>query len=167
MADFVQTGASKTAVRELSSPIANVTAFNAIIEQVLADNPFGCEDYEENGVVIPGVVRGRESYTVRVNYEDNAGRRVGTVTARTPSVAAFSSCAADIMADTDLVAAMGGDPVRDAERESYTCQLRCHDPNGEDYLVTFGRNRIRISSYEDDAIRAKVEAWADTVPALS
>ncbi|MDH7592748.1 MAG: hypothetical protein QHG99_00115 [Methanomicrobiales archaeon] len=167
MADFVQTGVTKTSVRELGSPIANIAAFDAIIGQVLADNPFECVDYEENGVLVPGVVRGRESYTVRVNYEDDAGRRVGTITARAPNVAGFNACAADIMGDTDLVAAMGGDPVRDSERESYSCQLRCHDPNGEDYLVTFSRRRVRISSYEDDAIRARVETWADTVPELA
>jgi hypothetical protein len=26
---------------------------------------------------------------------------------------------------------------------------------------------LTLSSYEDDAIRAKVETWADTVPALA
>ena len=35
------------------------------------------------------------------------------------------------------------------------------------YYVTFTRDQVRISSYQDDAILALVEAWADTVPALA
>jgi hypothetical protein len=167
MADFVQTGMTKTSVRELAIPFATVAAFDAIIETVLADNPFQCVDYEEAGVTLPGVARNRESYTVRVNYEDNEGRRVGTVTARAPTVAGFGTAAANIMADTDLAAALGGSAVRDSARETFSCQLRCHDANGEDYSVTFTRNRVRISSYEDDAILARIETWADTVAALA
>ena len=167
MGDFVQTGVTKTSVRDLATPFVDIAALDTVIENVLATNPFSCVDFEENGVTLPGVMRGRESYTVRVNYEDNAGTRVGTITARAPTVAAFSACAADILGDTDLVAAMGGDPVRDSTRETYSCQLRCHDANGEDYFVTFSRNRVRISSYEDDAIQARIETWADTVPELA
>jgi len=45
--------------------------------------------------------------------------------------------------------------------------LKCHDPNGELYNVTFSRDRVTVQSYSDDAILAKVETWADTVPALA
>jgi hypothetical protein len=167
MADFVQTGLTKTSVRELATPFVDIAAFDAIIETVLNDNPFLCVDYEEAGVPLPGVARNRESYTVRVNYEDGDGRRVGTVTARAPTVAGFGTAAAHIMADTDLAASLGGSAVRDSARETFSCQPRCHDANGEDYSVTFTRNRVRISSYEDDAILARIEAWADTVAALA
>jgi hypothetical protein len=167
MADFVQTGMTKTSVRELATPFVDVAAFDAVIEAVLNDNPFQCVDYEVAGVTLPGVARNRESYTVRVNYEDNEGTRVGTATARAPTVAGFGTAATLIMADTDLAAALGGSAVRDAARETFSCQLRCHDANGEDYSVTFTRNRVRISSYEDDAILTRIETWADTVAALA
>ncbi len=45
--------------------------------------------------------------------------------------------------------------------------LRCHDPSGELYYVTFTRDQVRVSSYSADAILAVIEAWADTVPALA
>ncbi|MBN1195570.1 MAG: hypothetical protein JXA08_09550 [Methanomicrobiaceae archaeon] len=61
---------------------------------------------------------------------------------------------------------MGGSPVRDSEAESYSAQLKCHDPTGEIYYVTFTSDAVRITSYQDDAIRATVETWADTVAAL-
>jgi hypothetical protein len=33
--------------------------------------------------------------------------------------------------------------------------------------VTFSRDRVTVQSYTDDAILAKVETWADTVPELA
>jgi len=49
MADFVQTTVNKSAVRDLSVPIANVTSFNTPIEMVIDDNPFGCVGYTTSG----------------------------------------------------------------------------------------------------------------------
>ena len=80
---------------------------------------------------------------------------------------AVETVATDILAETALATAMGGDPVRDYDHESYSCQLKCHDASGEIYYVTFSRDAVRITSYEDDAIRTAVETWADTVPALA
>jgi len=167
MADFIETSNTKTAVRELSAPIADVATFAGVIQDVLDTNPFGCVGYMQGGVNYDGVVKNRENYTARINYEDFEAKTVGSISARAPSVAAFTAAAADLLADEDLATAMGGDPVRAFDRESYSCQLKCHDPNGEIYYVTFGRDAVRITSYEDDAIRTTVETWADTVPALA
>jgi hypothetical protein len=168
MADFVETNMNRTSVRELAVPVADVAAFDAIVQSVLDTNPFGCTDEAgEGGAVIPGVARNREYYTARVVYEDDEARIVGQVSLRSPTVAAFEANAAEVMANAALAAAMGGDAVRDAAKETYSCQLRCHDPSGEVYYVTFTRKNVRISSYQDDAIRTAVEAWADTVPALA
>ena len=38
MADFVQNSQTKTAVRELASPIAGITAFNLLVKLVITDN---------------------------------------------------------------------------------------------------------------------------------
>ncbi|MDT8358343.1 MAG: hypothetical protein RQ758_07565, partial [Methanomicrobiaceae archaeon] len=87
--------------------------------------------------------------------------------ARAPTVAAFDGTALEIMGNAALAAAMGGTPVRESDRESFSVQLKCHDAGGEIYYVTFGRDSVRITSYEDDLIRTTVETWADTVPALA
>jgi hypothetical protein len=58
-------------------------------------------------------------------------------------------------------------PVHDEESDSYTATLKCHDQNGELYNVTLSRDRVTLQSYSDDAIRTKVETWADTVPQLA
>jgi len=62
---------------------------------------------------------------------------------------------------------MGGDPVNLGDRESYSVTVRCHDPSGEVYYLTFSREQLRLSSYEDDSVLALVEQWADTVSQLA
>ncbi len=166
MADFVEKSNTKTAVRELTVPIADIATFDTLVASVLSDNPFGCVDYVEGGVTYDGVTRNRESYTAKVIYEDIAAKTVGKISVNTSSVAAFGSVATELMGNAALEAAMGGDAVRDAAGDTYSCQLKCHDPSGEIYYVTFSRDAVRITSYQNDAIRTTVEAWADGVPAL-
>jgi hypothetical protein len=167
MADFVMKNNTKTAVRELAAPIADVTAFDGIIQGVLSGNPFGCTSYEVGGVSQDPVVKSRENYTARILYQNGEAKTIGQITARAGSVAGFSANITELLGNTALSTAMGGDAVRDAENERFLCTLRCHDPSGEIYYVSFGRDQLRISSYSDDAIVAVVEAWADTVPALA
>ena len=169
MADFVQKTVNKTAVRDLAVPIADVTSFNTLIESVIADNPFGCVGYTgADGQPVAAVIRNREHYTAKVNFVDGAtGKRVGTVSLQSPSIAAFNANASEVLANTALATAMGGEAQRNEDGESYYCQLKCHDPSGDDYYVTFTRKTVRISSYQDDAIKTAVEAWADDIPALA
>lgn len=167
MADFVQKSTTKTAARVLAAPIADVTTFAGIVQSVIDTNPFGCTSQEVGGVTFDPVSKSREAYTARILYQDDDGKTVGQVTARSGSVAGFNAGIAEIMGNAELTAAMEGDPVRDAEHERYLCALRCHDPTGEVYYVTFARDQVRISSYADDVIVGLVEAWADTVPALA
>ncbi len=166
MADFIETSNTRTSVRELTTPIADAAAFDAIIQDVLANNPFGCVDYIQAGVTHDGVEKNRESYTVKVNYEDTEANRVGSVSAKAPDITAYDAVTLEIMGNTVLSVSMGGTAVHDVENDAFSCQLKCHDPNGETYYVTFSRDSVRISSYQDDAIRTTVETWADGVAAL-
>ena len=168
MADFVQKTVNKTAVRDLAVPIADVTSFNNLIESVIEDNPFGCVGYTgSDGQPVAAVVRNREHYTAKVNFLDGEGKRVGNVSLQSPTIAAFEANAAEALANAALETAMGGEAVRNAPGETYYAQLKCHDPSGDDYYVTFTRTTVRLSSYQDDAIRTAVDAWADAVPALA
>jgi hypothetical protein len=58
-------------------------------------------------------------------------------------------------------------PVHEPSKDIFPATLKCHDANGELYNLTFSRDRITLQSYSDDAIRTKVETWADTVPQLA
>jgi hypothetical protein len=168
MADFVQKTVNKTAVRDLTVPIADVTSFDNLIESVIEDNPFGCVGYTgSDGVPVPAVVRNREHYTAKVDFINGEGKRVGTVSLQSPTIAAFNANAAEALDNAALATAMGGDAERNFAGETYYAQLKCHDPSGDDYYVTFTRKTVRISSYQDDAIRNTVETWADAVAALA
>ena len=167
MADFIETTNTKTATRELTSPIADAETFRGIIQAVIDNNPFNCVDYIQNSTSHNGVEINRESYTAKIVFEDNAAEKIGSLSVKCPTLSSMDNAVAAILADADLAASVGGDPVRDAGDDTYSCQLKCHDANSEIYYVTFSRDRVRVSSYQDDAILAKVETWADTVAALA
>ena len=143
MADFVQKTMNRTAVRNLTVSIADVTSFDTLIQTVIDDNPFGCVGYtDSDGQTVDPIVRNREHYIAKVDFLD-AGKRVGTVSLNSPTIAAFDANAAEAMGNTALATAMGGTAVR----ETYYAQLRCHDPSGDYYYVTFTRKTVRHSSY--------------------
>ncbi len=169
MADFVQTTINKTALRDLTVPIADLTSFNTLVESVITDNPFGCVGYTTKaGETVPPIIKNREHYTAKVNFLNGEGKKVGTVSLQSPTIAAFEANAAEVLANAALVTAMGAsDALRNGPGETYYAQLKCHDPSGDDYYVTFTRKTVRISSYQDDAIRTAVETWADAVGALA
>jgi hypothetical protein len=167
MADFVQSNETKNAVRNLAAPISDVTTFDGIVQSVIATNPFGCVDYMTAGTNHPGVEKTRENYTVRIGYQDVNAKTVGIGSHRFNGVAGYTAGATALMAAAAVNTAHAGTPVHDSENDSFSATVRCHDPNGELYNVTFSRDRVTVQSYSDNAILAKVETWADTVPALS
>jgi hypothetical protein len=167
MADFVQKTVTKTAVRELANPVTDIAAFSTIVEAVITTNPFGCVAYTEGGVAHEPVEKSKEAYVAKIVYQDPLAQTVGTESGKFDSITGYTAGAAALLADTDLATAHGGTPVRDLMGDTWSVTLRCRDPNGELYMVTIARTRINLTSYSDDAIRTKVETWADTVAALA
>ena len=167
MADFTQNTTVKSAVRNLASPITDVAAFNAMIQSVILNNPFGCVSYMNSGVNHPPVEKTRETYTAKFVYQDAEAKRVGAGSEMYDSVAGFNAGISSVLSNSANVTAHRGSVVRDEEADMYAVTLKCHDPNGEMYNVSLSRNRVTISSYSDDAIRIRVETWADGVPALA
>ena len=167
MADFVQKTIVKSAVRELANPIADVAAFNTIVESVITGNPFACTAYTVDGASHQPVEKTKETYVAKLVYQDADAKVTGNESGKFNSIAGFNAGATALLSDTALTAAHTGTPLRDTGKETYSATLKCHDPNGEIYLVTFNRDSISITSYSDDAIRTTVETWADTVAALA
>ncbi|MCK9630435.1 MAG: hypothetical protein M0R30_02235 [Methanoregula sp.] len=167
MADFVQKTTVKTAVRELASPIADVAAFNTIVQSVIADNPFACVAYESAGVNHAPVEKTKENYVAKIVYQDDDAKTVGSDSLKFNTIAGFNAGPTALLADTAFIATHGGTAVRDSENETFSTTLKCRDPNGEIYMVTFGRKSVSLTSYSDDAIRTRIETWADTVTALA
>ncbi len=167
MADFVQKTTVKTAVRILANPIADAAAFNTIVQSVITTNPFACTVYETAGVSHQPVEKSKENYVAKIVYQDSDAKTVGTESGRFNSIAGFNAGATALLGSAALTAAHGGTPVRDSGNETYSATLKCHDANGEIYMVTFGRDSVSLTSYSDDAIRTKLETWADSVAALA
>ena len=167
MADFVQTSNTKTAIRDLIVPIADVTTFNTLVAGVISGNPWLCTAYTLGDVPQDPVQKSKESYTARVVYEDEEAKAVGLITAKSKTIAGFNANLTEILANAELATAMGGDAVRDSGSETYSVTLKCHDANSEIYYVSFTRDRVTVSSYEDDAIRTRIETWADTKTELA
>jgi len=167
MADFEDGTTTKTATRKLSNPIADATTFNAIVQAVVVSNPFGCVSYMSGGATHAPVEKTRESYTAKIVYQDEDAKVVGLMTDRYNSLAGFNAGIAAVLAAGAVTTAHAGSPARDTDRETYSATLKCHDPNGEIYTVTLSRDRVTIASFSSDAIRTKIETWADTETALA
>ncbi|MFA6226830.1 MAG: hypothetical protein WC620_11835 [Methanoregula sp.] len=168
MADFVQKTIVKTATRELANPIEDVAAFNTIVQSVLTGTPFGCVAYPVAGVSHPGVEMAKETYVAaKILYQDSDAKTVGNDSGKFNSVTGFNAGTAALLASAALTAAHTDTPVRDLDNETYSATVKCRDPNGELYNITFGRDSVSLTSYSDDGIRTKVETWADTVAALA
>jgi hypothetical protein len=167
MANFVQSGVVKTAVRTLAAPIADVAAFAEVVDDVITNNPFGCTAYQVGTESHAAVEKTGEAYSGRVIYEDGEAATVGQVTVRCPTVAAYTANVATVLANAALATAMGGTAAHATDDDSFSATLRCHDANGEVYTLRISRTRVTLSSYENDAIRTTVEDWADSVPALA
>ena len=167
MADFTENTTIRSAVRRLANPLPGVASLDAIVQSVILNNPFGCVSYMSSGVNHPPVEKSRESYTAKFVYEDSNAKRTGTGSETYNTIAGFNAGIAAVLANSANITAHGGTPVHNAEGDSYSTTLRCHDPNGELYYVSFSRNRVTISSFTDASIQTVIETWADGVPALA
>ena len=166
MADFETKSTTKSAVRRLAAPLADVTAFDNLVQGVITNNPFQCVSYNAQGVNHPPVERSKQGYIARIIYQDADAKVIALITIRAPTIASFTSVANQIVASAPIATALGGTPARDSDNEKYAATLKCHDANGEIYFVNFSRDQVTLTSFSDDSIRSRVETWADTVPAL-
>ena len=167
MGDFATKSVSKSSERVLANPIADITSFQSLVQGVLDSNPWGCTAYEEAGSKIQGVVRKGDTYTGKVVYQNDEARVIGAVTIKAPSVAGFGTAISTVLANADIRASIGGTPAHDSSEDTFSCSLRCHDPSGEIYSVTFKRDRVVVASYEAESIIHAVETWADGIVALA
>ena len=169
MGDFTQKSVVKSAVRKLTAPIADYTTFSGIVQDVIDNNPWGCTPYESAGVAKPAVEKSKEAYAASIVYENTEAKQIGAIPVRGPTMAAVNTTVTQITGNAAITTAMGtGASVsRDSSEDTFSCTLKCHATSGELYSVTFKRDSVTLSSYENDAIRTALESWADTVAILA
>ena len=166
MADFTPKSIIRSAVRKFAVPFEDVDSFNAIVQSVITNNPFGCAARIVSGVNHPPIEKAKESYTARFIYQDAEAKRVGSGSDTYASIAGYKAGVAAVLANAANNTAHGGVAIHDSETDTFSATLKCYAANGEIFMVMFNRTQVTISSYEDDAILGVVETWADGVPAL-
>lgn len=169
MADFTQKTVVKSAVRNLTAPIADYASFSSLIQGILDKNPWGCTSYQVTGATKPAIERSREAYAATINYENTEAKTVGSIPVRGPTMDAVNTAVTQITGNASITNGMGTgiSSSRDPSGDSFSCTLKCHHTNGELYMVTFKRDSITLSSYDADEIRTGLESWADSVAILA
>ena len=147
--------------------ITPIKDLETLIEAVVTDNPFACTAYTVGGDAMAAVAITKRSYGARLVWEDVDAKNVGTTTEKYGTKAGFAAGVAIIMASAPLATQHGGTCIHDPDIDTYSATIRCHDANGEIYYVNMSRDHIDVTSYSDDAILVKVEAWADGEAALA
>jgi len=124
MADFTQKTNIKSAVRKLAEPIADVTAFNTIVQSVINTNPFGCVSYMASGINHQPVEKSREAYTAKFVYQDEDANRIGSGSESYNTMAGFNAGAMAMLANTANNAAHGGTVFHDMDSDTFSATLK-------------------------------------------
>jgi uncharacterized protein YegP (UPF0339 family) len=164
---FHQRPGTKSAVHRLKKPFPDVTAFDAVIQTLVLKNPLGCTSYRSAKRHHPPVEKVREMYTAKFIYLDAKGKRIGRTSEVYDSVEGYETGIASVISNMANIASHRGKVRRIPGADLFSVTMKCHDPDGELYFLSIARDRITLSSYADDAIRKRIEAWTDTVPALA
>lgn len=167
MTHFRSQPGSKSATRILKHPFPDIAAFSAIVRALQLKNPLGCTSYHAKKRVFPPVMPVRERYTAKFVYLGGNKKQVGTSSEVYDSVEGYETGSASMITNMANIASHRGKVAHIKEADLFSVTLKCHDPGGEFYFISLARNRITVSSYTDDAIRRKVEDWADTIPELA
>ncbi|PKL63731.1 MAG: hypothetical protein CVV32_12480 [Methanomicrobiales archaeon HGW-Methanomicrobiales-3] len=157
---------SKSITRKLKHPFTDSATFSRVIRALVAKNPLGCTSYYAIRKNFPPIMPVRERYTAKFVYLDGTGKQVGTSSEVYDSIDGYETGIASMITNMANIAAHRGKAKHKKEADLFSVTLKCHDPSGELYFLSLARDRITVSSYTDDAIRRRVEVWAESVPEL-
>jgi len=167
MSDFKPRPGTKSAYRILKKPIADIGEFNAIVQSLIHSNPLGCTAYHTKRKNYPPVQKVREMYTAKFTYLNADGKRIGTGLDMYDSVEGYRSGIAAVISNIANIMSHRGKIRHLPDADLFSVMLKCHDPDGGMYYLSIARDRVTVSSYRDDAIRHRVEKWADEIPAFA
>jgi len=166
MTQFRQRVGTKSAVRRLKDPFPDVMAFNAVVRSLILKNTLDCTSYRSAKKHYPPIQKVREMYTAKFVYMDAKGKRIGSGSDVYNSIDGYQNGIAAVISNMANTAAHGGKVKHIPGTDLFSVTLKCHDPDGEIYFLSIARDRVTLSSYEDEGIRTRVESWADGVPAM-
>jgi hypothetical protein len=105
-------------------------------------------------------------YTAKFVYRNPDGKRIGIDLDMYNSIEGYENGIAAVISNMANLAAHGGKVRRVPDADLFSVTLKCHDPERGFYFISIARDRVTVSSYNDDAIRQRVEAWSAGIPAL-
>ena len=163
-ANFTQTQNVKTAERENTTPIADVTTFGTVLSDLVTSKP-GADSAE--------IVS--EAYTGKFGIYDVELNRLGEISVKVPVDAAYTQAITEIVTNGALGAVAtacseGATIEREQNNDVFTARVKLtqtDENGGEIYYISLGREKTRLTSYEADPILTAVETWADTQTALA
>ena len=164
---FIPKPGSKSASRALKRPIPDIATFDSLVRNLVRSNPLGCTSYFSTRKNYPPVTVVREMYTAKFAYTNPAGKRIGTSSEVYDSMDGYETGVAAMISNVANITAHRGKIRHRKDADLFSAILKCNDPDDGIYFVSLARRRITVSSYTNDAIRKKVEAWADSVPELT
>jgi len=157
---------TKSAFRILTTPFPDITAFDAVVRSLVLNNPLGCTSYRSAKKNHPPVEIVREMYTAKFVYLNTKGRRIGYGLDMYNSIEGYSTGIAAVISNMANIASHGGKVKHIPGADLFSVILKCNDPKDGLYFLSIARDRVTLSSYNDDTIRERVEKWADGVPGL-
>lgn len=93
------------------SPGIKVTTFNALVQDIIDNNPWGCTTYQSAGVNKPAVEKSSQYFSGKVVYENAEAKTIGTVGIKANTSAGFTTAISNTTANAALTTSMGGDSV--------------------------------------------------------
>jgi len=166
MASFKEKSPKKSAVLYLRTPFADIGAFSRFVQDIVMKNPFGCVPHMSGRRNHPPVEKIREMYTAKFVYLDTGRRQVGSGSDIYTTLPGYEDGIAAVVSNTANALAHGGKARHIAADDLFAVTLQCHNPDGTLWLLSIARDRVTISGYRDDGVKARVEAWAREQPAL-
>jgi hypothetical protein len=167
MATFRPKTEKRSAVLYLPTPFPDIRAFTALVQSVIMKNPFGCTSYMTGRRNHPPVEKIREMYTAKFVYLDKGRVQVGSGSEIYNNLTGYEDGIAAVVSNTANALAHGGKAKHTPDADLFAVTLQCHEPDDMLWLFSAARDRITISSYQDDAVKKRVDAWVKTVPALN
>jgi len=167
MRQFKPKPGTRSATRILHAPFTDITAFTRVVRGLVRANSLGCTAYRGAKRTHPPLEIVREMYTAKFAYTSEKRKRVGTGQEMYDSVDGYELGVAAMISNMANIAAHRGKVRHIREADHFFTLIKCHDPDKGLFFVSIARDRLTVASYTDDAILKRVEAWAETVPALS
>lgn len=161
---FRQKPGTRSTVCKLKNPFPDITLFNAIVRALVLNNRLACSSYRARRKAHPPIEIVREMYTAKFIYTDPKGKRVGRTSEVYDSVEGYETGIAAVITNMANRDAHRGKPKHLLSADLFSAMLKCHDPGGELYFLNIARDRITLSSYNDNTILERVETWIASIP---